>query len=74
MDFDEDHEFKDSSEAEDAVEALVAEITEQLSSDRADDLTVRIELEPGKPRKPPKTDTARIADRMAKAARKAVEE
>jgi hypothetical protein len=72
MDFDEEEEFAHTWEAEDAVNALVAEIDVQLSGDR------------GESKPAPKRNFARsrsmpsdaelIAAKMAKAARKAVEE
>lgn len=63
-------------ELEDAANALVTEITEQLSTERAND--VKVELQSGSRRNMPEeaseTDVERLAARMAKAARKAVEE
>lgn len=73
MDFDEEEEFAHTWEAEDAVNALVAEIGEQLSRDR--DATAEYVVAPSEPRPDrPTSDVERIAAKMAKAARKAVEE
>jgi hypothetical protein len=76
LDFDDDEEFPDMGDAEDAADALAAEITEQLSTERAND--VRVELQSGSRRNMPeeasKTDVEQLAGKMAKAARKAVEE
>jgi hypothetical protein len=72
VDFDEEQEFADTGEAEDAANALVAEIGEQLSRDH--DATVEYVVAPSEPHAGrPTSDVERLAAKMAKAARKAVE-
>jgi hypothetical protein len=69
LDFDEAEEFADTGEAEDAANTLVAEIDVQLSVERGERTPNRQVARS----QPTPSEAEMIADKMAKAARKAVE-
>lgn len=77
LDFDEDRQFANLDEAEDAAVALMREIDEQLAGDKpsASKLTDAMDLHASQIREEfGDNEAARIAAKMAKAARGAVED